>query len=703
MSNFHAVRAADETSLNHTGRWIAYYSVERHILWTEIPETARASMTGAFDGRATPFPETPETRSLLDAAFLTRLPQCGITGLDFGAGKQDFAVKAFPDFTLNGQFKGVIAILENKDAVNGNRDAEVHTVLDLTLCGVVLYDPERDRILNVNRRAAQQTGYSTRELEAMSGRELWGDAGAGMLQSAFKRMGQAGKYMIWGQMLSIRCRDGSPECYFCSLRLIPARPDAEAPDVMMISMDVAEVDAATGAVHDGPNPRFVIEALQEDIWEYDTAARLLWYSASYADVFGPGGVPGGPGKRIDDWFDSVHPGDPERIVFNWRRLLKSGQRFRVQYRVRDMHGDWRWIASSIYAVLNDRSGRPARVLGYHTDITAAMRTERNLVDAEERLRLIFDNAGVGVVVAGVQGRIEQTNPALAIMLGRDRAQLSGHWLSEFAHPEDLGEIRDSLNRLLRGGRRETIQDVRFVRPDGREIWANITATLSRKIAGGDRYLIITVEDVTDGHAAREKIQYAATHDALTGAWSRGVLRERLSQHFHLAQRHGQSLAFCICDLDHFKSINDLYGHQAGDQVLVRFVQILNDSVRDSDVVGRYGGEEFAVIFPNTSVAGAYASMLRAADAMRGETFAAGEGGTFRVTATFGMSGVVADCTLKNVVAWADAALYRGKQNGRDQVVVANPPHGRMWLGCRDDGIEKEAEPCSAPESYGARG
>lgn len=663
---------------NHDGKWIAYYSTDRHILWTETPETPPASPERQSDAAA--FPDTPETRSLLEAAFLTHMPQCGTATLDLGDGEKDFAVKAFPDFTLNGQFKGVIEILESKEVVAANNDTEVQTVLDLTLCGVVLYAPEEDRILNANRRAAQQTGYSIQELEAMPGREIWGEAGAGMLQSAFRRMTQSGKYMVWGQALPVRCRDGVVENYFCSLRLIPARPAAKAPDAMLVSMDAAEIDAVTGMVRDGPNPRFVMDAIKDELWEYDAVARRFHYGASYADVFGPEGLPGGPGKPIDAWLESVHPGDPDMIMYNWRQLLKNGRRFRVQYRVRDTHGEWRWILSTIHAVLNNQNGSPARVLGFHTDFTHAMHTERNLVDAEERLRLIFDNAGVGVVVASMEGRVEQANPALAVMLGRDRGEIAGHWLSEFAHSDDRDELHDTLSRLLRGGRREMVRDVRFTRADGHIFWANITATLSRKVSDGDRYVIAMVEDVTEGHAARKQIQYDATHDALTGAWNRGVLLERLGQHLQLALRHSQAMAFCICDLDHFKNVNDLYGHQAGDQVLVRFVRLLKESVRDSDVVGRYGGEEFAVVFPNTSVAGAHASLLRAAERMRSVAFSHDSGDSFRVTVTIGIAGAVAGCTQKNIVAWADAALYQGKQEGRDQVVVANPPHGLLWIG-----------------------
>ena len=650
-------------------KWIAYLSPERRVLWTDTHGDV-SSLTLTPNGFAGEGAE--EWPSLLDAAFATKLPQCGVSTIVVDGRKRELTLKAFPDFSLSGQFKGVIQVLERAgDVPNGavDREFEVNNILELTLCGVILYAPEQDRILNVNHRAAQQTGYAVADLEGMTGSALWGETEAGMLQEIFKRMIEAGEYMVWGQMLPIRNCAGSPETFFCSLRLIPERPIADSPAAMMISMDAAEMDVATGTVRDGPNPRFVMEAMQDGLWEYDAVERHFFYSPSFAEVFGPQGLSGGPGKPFDEWLESIYPGEPDMVLYNWRRLIKTGRKYRIQYRVRDTFGRWRWIISTIHAVLNDADGRPARVLGFHMDITEAMQSECDLADAEERLRLIFDNAGIGIAVCNTDGTLARVNPAMTLMLGREQSDFTGHWLADFAVPDEGERLEAARVRLLRCGRRESLPDTRFLRPDGREVWANMTATLSRKVSDGGRYVIVLLEDVTAGHAAREKLQYVATHDVLTGAWNRGVLMEHLSQHLGLALRHQQPMSFCLCDLDHFKRVNDTHGHQAGDQVLVRFVEKLREAVRDTDVVGRYGGEEFGVVFPNTAPEGARESMQRALELMRNETFADGEGECFRVTATFGIAGVFPGCTAKDIIARADAALYAGKEAGRSRVVL----------------------------------
>lgn len=627
-------------------KWIGYISPDRHLLWTELQGVGSPN-GGVADPVAAGFPDPGIWSELLDAAFTTRLPQCGFKTIPVNGLGSHYTLKAFPDFSLNGQFKGVIQVIERRDKAGGNHDTtvtrnrEVHTVLDLTLCGVVLYDPPEDRILNVNRRAAQHTGYALRELEGMTGQTLFGETGVALLRGIYARMSQAGTGMVWGQMLGIRGRDGVPESFFCSLRLIPDRPREDARPAMMISMDAAEADAVTGMERFGPNPRFVMEALQEGLWEYHASTNTLHYGQSFGAVFGVEGVPGGPGKPQEELLESIYPGEPEMLFHNWRMLLKKGQPYRTYYRVRDPQGEWHWILATIHAILNDGRGRPDKILGFHMDITDAMKSSAELVDMEDRQRVIFENAGIGIAVSNVDGTLASVNPALALLLGRNREDFAGGWLSDNAHPDDRDELRSVLFRIQRGGRRDSVSDIRFVRPDGREVWANIIATMSRKVSDGSRYVIVMVEDVTASRANRERMQYEATHDVMTGAWNRWVLQERLGQHIHLALRHGQPMAFCICDLDHFKMVNDLHGHQAGDQVLVRFVQDLRRAVRETDVVGRYGGE-------------------------------------FRVSATFGISGVVPGCTMKNVIGWTDAALYSGKESGRSRVVIGRPDHGE-WV------------------------
>jgi diguanylate cyclase (GGDEF)-like protein len=175
------------------------------------------------------------------------------------------------------------------------------------------------------------------------------------------------------------------------------------------------------------------------------------------------------------------------------------------------------------------------------------------------------------------------------------------------------------------------------------------------------------------HEAR--LEALGTTDALTGLKNRRGFRDAAVAELSRAQRSGTPVSVLMLDIDHFKRVNDVHGHAAGDAVLARVGATLRGEMRDHDVIGRYGGEEFVVLLPGVEEEAArqIAERLRAR-VSAGETEAGG--GTVRVTATLGVAswgprrGRRAD--LDALVARADDALYRGKEGGRDRVVVEPP-------------------------------
>jgi len=183
-------------------------------------------------------------------------------------------------------------------------------------------------------------------------------------------------------------------------------------------------------------------------------------------------------------------------------------------------------------------------------------------------------------------------------------------------------------------------------------------------------------------AANRQNHLLSITDALTGTYNRRYLMERLPQEIERARRYGHPLSVVLCDVDHFKKVNDTYGHQAGDQVLESFARLLTGSVRaDIDWVTRYGGEEFLIVLPETSVtdAVAFAEKMRAAIAAHPFEIA---NGTLSVSSSFGVSGynsaqIQKDASVDNLIANADRCLYRSKDMGRNRVTgKVLPPDGQ---------------------------
>lgn len=167
-------------------------------------------------------------------------------------------------------------------------------------------------------------------------------------------------------------------------------------------------------------------------------------------------------------------------------------------------------------------------------------------------------------------------------------------------------------------------------------------------------------------AANETITRLMMTDPLTGLANRRHLAEMLDRELSLARRSTRPLAALMTDIDHFKSINDTYGHGMGDQVLKQVAQILRDACRKEDIVARYGGEEFIVILPDSGAGAAADCAERMRSAIAGATFS---GIDRSITASFGVTVFTPADTEDDFLKRADAALYEAKAAGRNRVVV----------------------------------
>ncbi len=220
---------------------------------------------------------------------------------------------------------------------------------------------------------------------------------------------------------------------------------------------------------------------------------------------------------------------------------------------------------------------------------------------------------------------------------------------------------------------------------GRDGLLHVVAGLD---AGADDYLVKPVEDIElkarlatgqrivkleqSLRAANEENRRLSVMDALTGACNRRYLMDLLPREIERAARYGRPLSLVMCDLDHFKRVNDTHGHMAGDEVLRATVRVIMEGIRKTDWVARYGGEEFIIVLPETTLSSAQvvANALRA----RIETAALGAGTvTVPVTASFGVVGweaaVSATASMDTLIARCDECLYASKAAGRNRVTV----------------------------------
>lgn len=242
------------------------------------------------------------------------------------------------------------------------------------------------------------------------------------------------------------------------------------------------------------------------------------------------------------------------------------------------------------------------------------------------------------------------------------------------HPDDF-ERREAAWQALVEGRSDSFEaEFRLRHRDGRWLWmlARGRAT-ERDASGRARRVVGTRIDITRRRQAEAQLEEQAYTDGLTGALTRRRFLDLATAEMARAQRHREPLALLMLDLDHFKQVNDRFGHAGGDAVLCAFVTGARQLVRSSDLLGRLGGEEFAVLLPHTDTAGAMAMAERLRQQWRSQQVPLG-GGSAGFTVSIGVAvwpdvGGAAP-TPDALISAADGALYRAKHEGRDTVRLA---------------------------------
>jgi diguanylate cyclase (GGDEF)-like protein/PAS domain S-box-containing protein len=308
------------------------------------------------------------------------------------------------------------------------------------------------------------------------------------------------------------------------------------------------------------------------------------------------------------------------------------------------------------------------------DVTERKRAIDELAAAEALFRSAFDGSPIGKALTSADGRIERANVAFCDLVGYSAEDLQGLSFSALVHPDHLAGDETALQSLVRGERLQHKAETRWVHASGHALWVAVQANpieIAEDPAGRRPRVFIQVQDITYRKRYEDNLQYLATHDPLTGLHNRASFQRRLEDHAELVHRYGAEGAVVLLDLDHFKYVNDTLGHLAGDVLIARVAGVLDQRLRDSDVLARIGGDEFAALLPHanaesaTRVAGDLLQALReeriVVPATRDRTITASVG----VALFDGAEGTTGEDTLVS----ADLAMYDAKEAGRNQVAL----------------------------------
>lgn len=247
-------------------------------------------------------------------------------------------------------------------------------------------------------------------------------------------------------------------------------------------------------------------------------------------------------------------------------------------------------------------------------------------------------------------------------------QLLGRTVSEMLPADAARQVMEALREADEKGQSHG-QQIQLVTPVG-ELWFELATSLKDRDSSPHRFMMLS-RNISQRKEDAIHLEYLATHDPLTGLYNRMVLEQRLTDDVHRADRYNHNLSLLILDIDHFKTINDTYGHQVGDAVLRSFAQVLKQSIRHTDYAARYGGEEFVAILPETSLDKARELTERMLNNIAEHSILIEDGTEFSITVSIGVATLPDHAkSWEELVKAADQAMYVAKKSGRNQVKTA---------------------------------
>ncbi|MGA9381230.1 MAG: EAL domain-containing protein [Phormidium sp.] len=358
------------------------------------------------------------------------------------------------------------------------------------------------------------------------------------------------------------------------------------------------------------------------------------------------------------------------------------------------------------------------------EIVEKQQAEATLKQREAHFRSLFEGASIGIEIIDLAGRTIAINPALQKMLGYDEKELSTFDFTENIVPPELpneevnkGNSTQEKRYLLRNRQALNESDSyqkekRYLCKNGQMIWCQVHAYLVRDDQGRPQFYIRMVENITERKQAlmelqqyqerledligertalltqvNQQLSWEASHDALTELINRQEFRKRLESGLATAKTQNQQHAMCYLDLDQFKIVNDTCGHAAGDELLRQVSDLLQQQVRQTDVLARLGGDEFGLLLHNCSLQQGQAVAQSLLQSIREFNFI-WNNQPFTIGVSIGLVQINAESkSIETVMNMADAACYQAKNNGRNciytyeanKVETAQTTLAEQWL------------------------
>jgi diguanylate cyclase (GGDEF)-like protein/PAS domain S-box-containing protein len=413
------------------------------------------------------------------------------------------------------------------------------------------------------------------------------------------------------------------------------------------------------------------------------AAGLGWYFYDFVGATGTWsdqfktlfGLPVDQNVSIDEGglFALIFPDDRAGFLSDFRKANDPSGSGTLNHEVRVELPDgsirWLMVRGQTTFAGQGMARFPVKSAGVVIDISKRKQAEETLRESEEKWRGLFEILPVGVSIVNSKNGVSDINPALGQILGLSlESILKGEYQNRKYLRSDKTIMPVEEFPSIRAVKEQTsIRNVEIgiEKEDGSFIWTSVSATPLDPVASS---ATVTV-DITELKRLEEQLRHLATTDELTGISNRRHFLEMASHELKHMRRLEHPLSVALIDIDHFKFINDAFGHAVGDQVLVAFANICKGNIRETDLLARFGGDEFAILLPDTRCENTFEVIERIRLSLDAHPMELG-GMSIPMTISAGIiCSPLGQEPIDRLLSRADKALYDAKEAGRNVIVV----------------------------------
>ena len=383
--------------------------------------------------------------------------------------------------------------------------------------------------------------------------------------------------------------------------------------------------------------------------------------------------------RSDQWVDHTHP-DDRKLLEHALAQVSRGEvgRMRVDLRMPHLNG-WRWLEATLLVIERDMSGTPVRLLATVADVH-----DRHEAQHQQRLSAsLFQHLHEGLLITDAELRVLDANPAYTDILGVTRAEMLGS-VPSLLRPSPADPLARQQRAAMWSALRQSgaWRGELFERRRSGEI-CTLQVTISPVLGPAEdrRYHVLVISDITEQRAQRERLERQAHFDELTRLPNRAYLSQLLADAMRSTDRDGYLLTVCYLDLDHFKPVNDRFGHAAGDRLLTELAGRLRSALRTretwADTAARLGGDEFVLLLRAGTIEEARMAVERVLRVVSQPYVVDPAAEPVQITASMGATVYPIDRSdADTLLRHADHAMYGAKQSGRNGYLFFDPEHRR---------------------------